>query len=213
MLGLTQIPEWLGAAIATGIIAAVGYIAKQILDWRTTIRATKAAQFARLVQLQSLLRAGWVSFVIQNDHAMRLIAMVEQNHDDLITQGEGYERTFARAYPNLTSEEQELHSIIRSITIHSLRPTNQSLSEWLKNDVYFKAQWHRKGIGNELARKLADLEAHLILWQAKYEAWIPNTPGHALVYLADEEEHGLRFPKGLDQIVQNALNEPSLFGT
>ena len=212
MLGLAEVPEWLGAAVATGIIAAVGYIAKQILDWRTTVRATKAARLGRLVELQSLLRAGWVSFVVQNDHAKRLIAMIVHNHGDLITEEEGFERIFARAFPYFTSEEQELHSIIRSITINSLSPTNEALSEWLKSDAYFKAQWHRKGIGSELARKLADLETHLILWRAKYEAWIPNTPEHALVYLADEEEHGVRFPSGLDQIVQNALNEPSVFG-
>ena len=82
---------------------------------------------------------------------------------------------------------------------------------WLKDDTYFKAQWHRKGIGSELSQKLAELEAHLILWQAVYEARIPISPAHALLYLADEEEYGVEFPEGLDTTVEKALEEPSLF--
>jgi hypothetical protein len=48
---------------------------------------------------------------------------------------------------------------------------------------------------------------HLRLWHAKYEAWIPGHPRHALVYLADEEQHGIGFPGGLDQVVDEVLRE------
>jgi len=47
----------------------------------------------------------------------------------------------------------------------------------------------------KLAVFLAQLEAHLVLWVAKYEAWISDQPEHALVFLADEEKHGVGFPK------------------
>ena len=38
-----------------------------------------------------------------------------------------------------------------------------------------------------------------MLWHAKYEAWIPNHPEHALVYMADEKHHGLGFPGAIYQ--------------
>ena len=47
MLELMQIPAWLGAAVVTGIITAIGYMAKQILDWLATARERKATRFAR----------------------------------------------------------------------------------------------------------------------------------------------------------------------
>src|SRR5215207_3781008 len=108
MSELMQIPAWLGAAVVTGIIAAIGYVAKQIVDWLATARATKANRFARLVDLQSLLRAGRVIFAIQNDHAQRLLTMIQEHHGDQVAKDKGFERTFAMAYSYLTPEEQEL---------------------------------------------------------------------------------------------------------
>jgi hypothetical protein len=131
--------------------------------------------------------------------------MVRETHPDLIGAEEGYDRMFSKAYSVFTPDEKELHAIIRSLTMYSLRPTNQSLLNWLKSDTYFKAQKPSQGILGELAEKLATLEAHLILWHAKYKAWIPGTPEHALVYLADEEKHGIGFPSGIDDVVRKAL--------
>ena len=200
-----QVPDWLGAAVIGAVVAALGYVGKLIIESWQGIREAQNARRARLVELQSLLRAAWVSFAVQNNHAKRLLSMIREKHPDLIETEEGYERTFSKAYKAFTQDEKELHAIIRSITVHSLRPTNQSLSNGLKNDTYFKAQKLSKGILGELAGKLSVLEAHLILWHAKYETWIPDTPEHSLVYLADEEEHGIGFPSGIDEVVRKAL--------
>jgi len=156
-----------------------------------------------LAQLSSLLRAAWVAFSIQNDHAKQLESLIRENHRDAPSSGQGYEHLFASVFPNFTPDERELHDIIRTITVNTLRPTNQALLEWVQQDTIFKGQ--RKGSGEELARKLSDLEAHLLLWLAKYEAWIPPNPRHALVYMADEQAHGLGFPNGLDKTVEQAL--------
>src|SRR5712691_2980458 len=53
--------------------------------------------------------------------------------------------------------------------------------------------------------QLGALEAHLLMWIAKYSAWIPDTPAHALVYLADEEAHGVPFPSGIERTIEQAL--------
>lgn len=91
----------------------------------------------------------------------------------------------------MNEEEKQPHSLIRAITVHTFRPLNQSLLEWLRADCFFRAappshrHWGRRALF------LADLEAHLVVWFAKYEAWIPNQPEHAVVFLADEEKHGV----------------------
>ncbi len=205
MENLMLLPEWLGTAVIGAVVAALGYVGKLIIESAIAIRAARNARRARLVELQSLLRASWVSFSVQNDHAKRLLLMVRENHPGLAETEKGFDRAFSTAYMEFKPDEKELHAIIRSITIYSLRPTNQSLSNWLKNDTYFKAQKPSHGIFGELAEKLAALEAHLILWHAKYETWIPETPQHALVYLADEEKHGIGFPSGIDEVVRKAL--------
>ena len=195
----------MGAAGIGALVAAFGYVAKLIIESGLRFREAQNVQRARLVELQSMLRATWTSFAVQNNHAKRLLSMVREKHTDLGGPEEGYERTFSRAYTAFSPDEKELHALIRGITIHSIRPTNQSLSSWLKSDTHFKAQKLSKGILGELAAKLAALEAHLILWHAKYEIWIPENPEHALVYLADEEQHGVKFPSGIDEVVRKAL--------
>ena len=205
MDNLMQVPEWLGAAIIGMVVAALGYVGKLIIESWLGIREAQNTRRARLVELQSLLRAAWVSYLVQNNHAKRLLSMVRENHPDLIGTEEGYERIFSKTHKVFTPDEEELHTIIRSITVHSLSPTNLSLSKWLNSDTYFKAQKPSKTIPGELAEKLATLETHLILWHAKYETWIPDTPEHALVYLVDEEDHGIGFPSGIDEVVRKVL--------
>lgn len=105
----------------------------------------------------------------------------------------------------MATEDKELHALIRSITVNSLHPSNTALTAWLDSDSYFKAQYAKPGALGALAKGLAQLQQHLILWHAKYAMWIPDHPDHALVYLADEEQHGIGFPVGLDQTVDEVL--------
>lgn len=195
--------NWIGPALLTAALAALGYMGRQLFEWIASVRTANAARHAKLAQLSSLLRATQVAFLIQNDHAKRLKSLIGSNHVDASGAGGGYERLFASVFPDFTDEERELHGIIRTITVNALRPTNQALLDWVREDTIFKG--HRRGPIGQLARMLSDLEAHLLLWHAKYETWIPDKPHHALVYMADEEAHGLGFPKGIDKAVERAL--------
>ena len=60
-------------------------------------------------------------------------------------------------------------------------------------------------VGSKLGQQLNTLDAHLLLWLAKYETWIPEHPDNALVYLADEEQHGVPFPHGIEDTVGDVL--------
>ena len=98
--------------------------------------------------------------------------------------------TLCKFYDRLEPDEKELHSIIRAYTEHVVQPLNAEMRTWLQQDVEYRMSRGKKGVEATLCQQLNTLDAHLLLWLAKYEAWIPGHPDHALVYLADEEEHG-----------------------
>jgi hypothetical protein len=72
--------------------------------------------------------------------------------------------------------------------------------DWLASDTYFKGRTG-KGTVADLARELQTLEAHLLLWRAKYDFWIPGRPERAIVFMADEREHGIGFPTGIEVLI------------
>jgi ribosomal protein L17 len=204
MPDLQSVPEWFGTAAIGAVIAALGYLAKTVIRIVTTAQRAQRERRAALVRLGALLRASHVAFIIQNELAQRLLRSLETKYTGMDTEG-GYERAFSRAYDRLSDEDRELHAVIRGYTTSALRPTNEKLLEWLRADTDFKVRMGKGGIEEKLAQELAQLEAHLLLWLAKYDAWIPNQPQHALVYLADEERHGLGFPSSIDQTVKRVL--------
>ena len=190
---IVMIPEWVGAAILGAIIAAVGYVAKLSVEFIQSRVEIKRHNRAKLVELRSLLRASKVAFIIQNTHARSLVAQVKNSIE--LNEEQGLEDIISKYYENFSPEQKEFHSLIRSMTTNALLPTNQQLLRWLREDTYFK------GKKDQLAINLSLLESHIILWIAKYEAWIPGNQSHALIYLADEKKHGLGFPSGLDELV------------
>jgi hypothetical protein len=157
--------------------------------------------------LKVLLDTSVRIFVVQHEQVQRLMDMLEKNHPGEFNRGQGYEGKITGCYDYLSAEEKDLHGIIRFYTQHALRTANQAMSEWLKQDTLFKTGMVDSRQQQELAERLRALEIHLMLWHAKYEYWIPDTPRHALVYLADEQKHGLGFPRGIEQVVNEALSD------
>jgi hypothetical protein len=149
-----------------------------------------------------------VAVQVQNKTRKRLAAAIKERIP-LLASVKGYERLFTATYSEMTEDEKELHSIIRAYTEHTIRPLNKSILQWLREDNYFMAQMGARGPRGNLASRLAHLEAHLLLWQAKYKIWIPDNPSHSLVYLADEEEHGLGFPSGIEDDVLKVIGRGS----
>lgn len=207
MESLLSAPEWLGAAVIGALIATFSYVVKQVVEWGRSIHAAHAARIASLQELAALLQTTKSLYLVQNERAQRLLALLKSNHREHLPSDSGFERTFSQVYDHFTPEERQLHGIIRSITTNALRPVNQEISAWLKADKIFKTASARISHRQELARLLRQLEVHLSLWHAKYEYWVPGEPKHALVYLADEEDHGIGFPNPIDQAIQAALDE------
>jgi hypothetical protein len=195
--------------LAGAVLAALGYVGKQLADFVTAQIATRRVRRARLLRLYSLLRTGRVIFEVQNDLTRELLGEISQNHAEASSPElaeAGFDEIFAHLYANFTAAERNLHSVIRGQTINAMRSVNTELSTWLSDDDFYKIfTGSARGIEAQrraqLAKLLGDLEVHLRPWHAKYETWIVGHPEHALVYLADEERHGPGFPAGLDQLV------------
>ena len=191
-------PEWIGGPILAAIIAALGYVANLAintwLQWRRSIRERQA----RLVVLQSLLLASHHVFELQA--ALRNQLCEEFQQKDSSLKGLPYDEVLARGYLAADPRQKLVHGLIRQYTISAMRPLNQSMLEWLTADTYYKVNTQKRRL-KDLSLALRTLEAHLILWRAKFEFWIPDKPERALVYMADESEHGIGFPIGLDELV------------
>jgi len=205
MSSLGNVPEWLGASAATGAVALRGFVGKSFWEADRAFRRERHARRATLVRLHSLLRASGVTFAVQNGLASRLLEMIRARRSTAQALDGGYERVFVESYEDMTPAERELHGIIRSMTVNALRPTNQALSDWLRRDTFYKSHEPDDRRWGRLAQLLAMLDAHLTLWHAKYKGWIPEAPAHALVYLADESDHGVGFPTGIDEEVARTL--------
>ncbi len=202
-------PSWAAPALLTGVIAALGYVGKTVAELVLQLRGTALERRSRLAELYALLRAGDAAYAAQRKLLKRLATQLKSRLPETAALAPGFARLFEETYVVMNEEERQLHGLIRAMTIHTIRPLNQSLLEWLRSDRYFRAapMSHRR-LG-QLALFLAQLEAHLVIWVAKYEAWIPDQPDHALVFLADEDNHGVAFPKHGAAILARVLHHPA----
>jgi hypothetical protein len=203
-------------AVIAGLLAALGYVGKQILGFVLEQQRKAAEQRARLIELRSLLNASRATYLAQVHLRNRLWDSLAANHKEKMAallggplvqpnRPVGYERAFTALYPDFSPAEKELHGLMRGMTEHSLRPLNQATGEWLQKDHHYKVAGRSQGPRQRLALGLIQLEAHLTMWLAKYQAWIPGREDHALVYLADEEETGHGFPRGIEADVEELV--------
>jgi len=205
MESIDKIPEWLGVAIIGAVIAALGYVVKLIIQWIIDVRNNSRDRRARLIELLSLLQASWAAFNVQVKNRNQLYEYIYKRKKITFSTDEGYEDIFSKEYNTMEPNEKELHSIVRSITMYTLKPLNDKTLEWLQKDTYFKARNDKNNNSAVVAKKLIQLEAHLYLWQGKYNIWIPDNPEHSLVYLGDEKVHGLPFPTNIEESIRKLL--------
>jgi hypothetical protein len=210
MNNIASVPEWMGTAILTALVAVLGYFGKTIAEWTARVLANRRALKARLAELLALIRAGDAAFAVQTGVRDKLKKMIIERDPSFESKAESFDHLFATALPSLTPEERELFDVIRAYTVYTIKPLNDALLAWLSQDAEFKIGPAGKSPRAKLAAFLADLEAHLLLWRAKYNAWIPDHPERALVYLADESRHGTPFPKKGASLVLSVLQSEAV---
>jgi hypothetical protein len=187
------------------LLGGASYLVRSLHGWWTQRRKERGELVASLHRIAAHLRTSKSLFDVQSDLVKRLDGSLK-----LLPSGEigtlGYEATFTLLREHFTDEQKDLHGMVRAITVNGLLPVNQAASEWLDQDTIFKTGMAPLKSPDTFASWLRQLELHLTLWHAKYRYWIPDAR-HALVYLADEEDHGVRFPIGIEDIVDEALGE------
>ena len=202
-------PEVLAIILTLGggaLLGAIGYVVRALHGWWAAELERRAGLAAALHGLAKLLHTSKSLFDVQADQRDRLSDMLKNSHPDQESPGIGYEATFQKVYDDFTAEETELHGIVRAMTEHGLRPVNKAITDWLERDTTFKTAMAPLRDPQKLADWLHQLELHLTLWHAKYEYWMRDGR-HALVYLADEEAHGVGFPFGIEFVVEEVLEE------
>jgi hypothetical protein len=192
-------PEWFRTPLIAAIIAALGYVAKLAIEELSRWRSIGRERRSNLVALQSLLLASKRVFEIQNELVRRLSNEIEATHPDLTGP---YDEILASAYTRMDERQKLIHGLIRAYTMNAMRPLNLAMIDWLARDTHFK------GSTDDLASNLQTLEAHLLLWRAKYEFWIPDKPERAIVYMLDESEHGIGFPMGIEGLIERVTGGP-----
>ena len=192
--GLGSVPEWLSTPVVGAVIAALGYTGKLIVEVLAKRRRQQDERRSKLATLHSLLLASRAVYLIQNELVRKFCEDVRVSEADAEW---GFDEILAQTYPRLEARLKLQHGLIRAYTMDAMRPINFEILRWLENDTFFKGQ-SRSATGGVFAGKLQKLEAHLLLWRAKYEFWIPNKPERAIVYMDDESKHGVGFPKGIE---------------
>ena len=212
MITLTAWPPVLSDSAAAAIITlmggVLGYAGKSFLDFRRKRRLATRSTVAKLLQLFALLEEGRSIFLDQNFKVRRLMQLLRERLPKSQFSHAGFDETFFRLYPELTDEEREVHSLIRSTTLNSMRRVNLVLRRWLDRNTEITRRDQSDPDRAALAEQLMTLRLHLIQWHDKFEASM-NDERHSLVYLADEKKQGQGFPKDLEGALARVLGRSS----
>jgi hypothetical protein len=71
---------WAGSAVIGAVIAALGFVGKQVADLLLSLWRERKLQRAQLIELRSLLRAARATFLTQLKLAERLYSSLGENH-------------------------------------------------------------------------------------------------------------------------------------
>jgi len=203
MLLEAELPKTLDVVIAGAVFSFLGYVGKLIYELLRKNSEERKKHFASLFEMCSLVNASFDVFVKQNELAKRLLANALTYSEIKEKSVQGYESNITLIYDVMKEADKELHTVIRGYS-NALFELNTSMLNWLRKDFYFKTG-DKSPEKKAMASEFHHLETHLYLWVAKYKAWIPNNPKHALVYLQDELHHGKGFPPALETSINSYL--------
>ncbi len=210
---MDEMPTWVGQGLVALLVGAlIPYWLKtldNVKDRRQKIRELHMDRLASIIELSTLLTTSRIIFITQNKMAQKLVLPLMKQHGDKILDGMSINEILAKLYPKFTEDQIAQHKNIRAWSIHLMMPINQEIINWLENDTLFRTTYisAKDSTKRLLANKLIELHAHLLLWKGKYNALIPEENSNAIVYLADEERHGIGFPGGLDELIQKMMTE------
>lgn len=203
----SAIPDYVATAIIAAIFATLGFFARKFYDQIEELWAKRKNTIKKLQQLNVLLDESKSIFDNQDYLVRRLNSLLKNEFGDETTDWKGYDETFFRMYPVMTDEQIELFSLIRGCTMNSMRRVNEELLHWIKDNSVIELSERKLLNSEKFNTQLAQLKKHLNLWFDKYEAVFKLNERRSLIYLADEKEHGIGFPRDLKTTLDSILAE------
>lgn len=203
--------SWISEMIGTGLASIFGFFAKYGWDYFQAKKQVQKDRIKKLETLKGLLVESGNLFVMQNRLLKRLVSTMSERLDIMHPDVQGYQSFICEYYDHMDEHEKDMHSVIRGTTMNSMKIVNTEMLKWLKEDNEFKinsVKCIRDKFGEGVADQLNQLELHLNLWHDKYAVWMESEK-HCVVYLDDDEKHGVGFPTGIENVIDLSLKELS----
>lgn len=203
--------SWISEMLGTGIASILGFFAKYGWDYFQSKRRIQQDRIKKLETLKGLLVESGNLFVMQNRLLKRLVSTMSDRLKIQSPDSIGYQSFICEHYEKMDEHERDMHSVIRGTTMNSMKIVNAEMLKWLKEDNEFKinsVKHIRDKFGEGVSDQLNQLELHLNLWHDKYAVWMESEK-HCVVYLDDDEKHGVGFPNGIENVLDLCLIELS----
>lgn len=196
--------------VFTVIGAIIGFFLKEIYKLLKNRYSWRKDLVNKLRHLLTNLDESKSIFLNQVYKRNRLYGMLRKNHPNDITNGKGkgykgYNDLFKKLYLIFTDEEKELHSLIRSTSRNSMRRVNREIQDWLKEGHLLKIEAFDIEEMKAFLDRLPQLRDHLNDWFDIYEGIFLKDDKYSLIYTADEKEHGVGFPTGIEDTLRKAI--------
>ena len=201
--------SWISEAIGTGLASIFGFFAKYGWDYFQAKKQVQKDRIKRLETLKGMLVESGNLFVMQNKLLNRLVSTMTERLKLDSPDSIGFQSFICDHYEQMDEHERDMHSVIRGTTMNSMKIVNTEMLKWLKEDNEFKinsVKYIREKFGEGVADQLNQLELHLNLWHDKYAVWMESEK-HCVVYLDDDEKHGVGFPTGIENVIDLCLAE------
>ncbi len=165
------------------------------------------AALSEVRAFKALLDEGREIYLRNNAQRGRLHDLIHANHAGEIPPNKGYDDLFYKMFDHLNEEEMALFRIVRGNTRVGMHRINARIQDWADNHDVAAMFPEQTPPVLALERELKELRSHLSEWFSKYEETFKPDPKRTLVYLNDENQHGTRWPPGLNGAVAALLAE------
>ncbi|WP_455389018.1 hypothetical protein [Petrachloros mirabilis] len=196
------------AALITATLGGVVWLGKGRFEGRWEKAQLEKDRRARLVLLLDLLRESNEVFEDQRSRAFTLRDEVQLQYGSDKTAQYSTDRLLSALHDQFTEEQRRQHALLRGSTLGSMKQINGDICKWLETDSVFKSLQQTTSERKNLAIWLQRLERHLNQWHDKLPL-IEADSTRALVWMADEDADGERFPVGIENVIQTFLDSES----
>lgn len=203
---MEKIPNWITDVFAAIIIGCLGFLAKTIVEKIKSTKVFKKERIEKLSQFKRHLDLSKSIFDNQYNLRDRLWKSLKESYSDDYFKN-GFNTGFEKLNDQMTDSQKEDFQLIRGITKDSIKTTNEILFQFANENTSKSLNLRNTEAAINFDDDMRKLKEHLSIWNAKYNSIFLNNPKHCLVYIHDEKRQGPEFPKGIEQRIEQLIQE------